>query len=114
MSTSSSADFATYRTASPAVLFANYTQRARQGPDALWMVLRIGVLGLALGEIALLFIEPKLGLALFWTVAVPCLPGLWAIAPGLWRQVCPMAFLNQLPRVLGKGVGPARSHFAPV
>ena len=94
-------DFAACRTANPAVLFANYTQRARQGPDALWLALRVAVLALALAEIALLFMRPALGLALFWTVAVPCLPGLWAIAPGLWRQVCPMAFLNQLPRTLG-------------
>lgn len=93
--------------AGAAVLFANYTQRLRQGPDALWIALRIGVLMLVAGEIALLFLEPVLGLALFWTVAVPCLPGLWAIAPGLWRQVCPMAFLNQLPRTVG--FGPTRS-----
>ena len=87
--------------ASPAALFANYTQRPRQGADGLWVALRIAVLALALVEIALLFMVPALGLALFWAVAVPCLPGLWAIAPGLWRQVCPMAFLNQLPRQLG-------------
>jgi len=87
--------------ANPAVLFANYTQRPKQGSDALWLALRVAVLALALGEIALLFLKPALGLALFWTVAVPCLPGLWAIAPGLWRQVCPMAFVNQLPRQLG-------------
>jgi len=99
--TTGNADFASYRTANPAVLFANYTQRPKQGADALWLVLRIVVLALALGEIALLFLQPRLGLALFWTVAVPLLPGLWAIAPGLWRQVCPMAFLNQLPRTLG-------------
>ena len=87
--------------ANPAALFANYTQRPRQGPNALWLALRVAALALALGEIALLFMMPALGLALFWAVAVPCLPGLWAIAPGLWRQVCPMAFLNQLPRQLG-------------
>ncbi|MCW5631834.1 MAG: FAD-dependent oxidoreductase [Rubrivivax sp.] len=87
--------------ASPAVLFANYTQRPRQGPDALWLVLRVAALALALAEIVLLVVRPQLGLALFWTVAVPLLPGLWAVAPGLWRQVCPMAFLNQLPRTLG-------------
>ncbi len=87
--------------ANPAVLFANYTQRPKQGSDALWLALRVAVLLLALGEIALLFLKPALGLALFWAVAVPCLPGLWAIAPGLWRQVCPMAFVNQLPRQLG-------------
>ncbi|MBL8342738.1 MAG: FAD-dependent oxidoreductase [Rubrivivax sp.] len=92
---------------SPAALFANYTQRPRQGPQALWWALRLLVLALAVGEIALLFVRPQLGLALFWTVAVPCLPALWAIAPGLWRQVCPMALVNQLPRTLG--IGAARA-----
>ncbi len=95
------------RSASPAILFANYTQRPKQGADAYWWALRFTVLALALGEVALLFLEPELGLALFWTIAVPCLPALWAIAPGLWRQVCPMAMLNQLPRALG--FGPTRS-----
>jgi nitrite reductase (NADH) large subunit len=27
------------------------------------------------------------------------LPAVLVIAPGLWRQVCPMAFLNQIPRM---------------
>lgn len=88
----------------PAALFANYTQRPAQGSHAGWMALRVIVLLLALVEIALLFAKPALGLALFWTVAVPILPALWAIAPGLWRQVCPMAFVNQLPRLLGHEV----------
>lgn len=104
MSSSSTAtSFAAFADANPAVLFANYAQRPKQGSAALWWALRLAVLGLATVEIALLFTQPKLGLALFWTVAVPCLPALWAIAPGLWRQVCPMALVNQLPRTLGFG-----------
>ena len=69
----------------------------------MWIARRVTILVLTLGEIALLFIQPPLGLALFWTVVVPCLPALWAIAPGPWRQVCPMAFLNQVPRLSGAG-----------
>jgi nitrite reductase (NADH) large subunit len=91
-------------TVSPAELFANYTQRRQPVPPALWMLLRGLVLALALGEIVLLFVAPRLGLTIFWSVAVPCLPALWAIAPGIWRQVCPMAFLNQLPRLAGREV----------
>ncbi len=36
-------------------------------------------------------------------VIVPLLPILFFVAPGLWRNVCPMAASNQMPRVLGVG-----------
>lgn len=87
--------------ASPPEFFANYTRIPTRIPDAVWMALRFLVLGLTFVEIGLLFARPALGLRLFWGVAVPCLPGLFAVAPGLWRQLCPMAFANQLPRMLG-------------
>src|SRR6185503_12128057 len=38
---------------------------------------------------------------IFWGIVVPLLPILFFVAPGFWRNVCPMATLNQLPRVLG-------------
>jgi NADPH-dependent 2,4-dienoyl-CoA reductase/sulfur reductase-like enzyme/ferredoxin len=44
---------------------------------------------------------PTLGLKLLWGITIPSLPLVLVIAPGLWRQVCPMAFLNQIPRQLG-------------
>ena len=83
--------------------FTNYTRLSQKIPDTVWMALRLVVLGLSLAEIGLLFASPALGLRLFWGVAVPCLPALFAVAPGLWRQLCPMAFANQLPRLLGFG-----------
>ena len=89
--------------AAPPELFRNYTQLPQRMPVAAWMVLRVVVLLLTAAEIGLLFFRPELGLRLFWGVAVPCLPGLFAVAPGLWRQLCPMAFVNQLPRILGFG-----------
>lgn len=45
--------------------------------------------------------EPELGFALFWKLLIPSLPLLFAVAPGVWRQICPMAFVNQLPRAFG-------------
>jgi len=84
-------------------LFDNYTKLPQRVPNAVWIALRVLAMALAVGEIVLLFVQPALGLQLFWTVVVPCLPALFAIAPGLWRQVCPMAFANQLPRLLGFG-----------
>ena len=85
-------------------LFDNYTQVASTVPGWVWMTLRLATLLLVAGEIALLLLRPQLGLQLFWHVAVPVLPALFAIAPGLWRQVCPMAFVNQAPRMLGRGL----------
>ncbi|MSQ71204.1 MAG: 2Fe-2S iron-sulfur cluster binding domain-containing protein [Betaproteobacteria bacterium] len=89
--------------ASPSEVFINYTRLPQRIPDPVWMLLRLVVLGLTFAEIGLLFTHPELGLRLFWGVVVPCLPALFAIAPGLWRQLCPMAFVNQLPRILGFG-----------
>ena len=37
----------------------------------------------------------------FWGLIVPALPLLFFLAPGLWRNVCPMATLNQTPRRFG-------------
>jgi len=83
--------------------FRNYTQMATQGPAWAWVVLRVAAVAVALALAATLIFEPALGLLLFWGLAIPVVPALLVIAPGLWRQVCPMAALNQLPRALKKG-----------
>jgi NADPH-dependent 2,4-dienoyl-CoA reductase/sulfur reductase-like enzyme/ferredoxin len=91
-------------TATISTLFDNYTKVPPRVPARVWIALRLTTLLLAAGQIALLLLRPQLGLQLFWTVVVPVLPALFAIAPGLWRQVCPMAFVNQLPRMMGRGL----------
>ena len=48
-----------------------------------------------------MFIAPSTGLFLFFGVVVPLLPILFFVAPGLWRNICPLAAANQTPRVLG-------------
>ena len=63
--------------------------------------LRLLALAAAGGVMWLLVMRPEQGLQLFWRVLVPSLPLLFAVAPGLWRNVCPMGFANQLPRMLG-------------
>ena len=45
--------------------------------------------------------RPQAGLDLFWKLIVPLLPLVFAVLPGVWRQICPMALLNQTPRLLG-------------
>jgi NADPH-dependent 2,4-dienoyl-CoA reductase/sulfur reductase-like enzyme len=36
-----------------------------------------------------------------WKLVVPLLPLLFLVAPGVWRNICPLAASNQTPRVLG-------------
>ena len=81
--------------------FRNYTQRQARVPMAAWWAARGAVLALTLALAATLLWQPELGLKLIWGLAVPLLPAVLVVAPGLWRQVCPMATLNQLPRLAG-------------
>jgi nitrite reductase (NADH) large subunit len=90
---------------SPELFFANYTRRASLLPRPAWQVLRILTLLVTLGFAALLALNPGVGLRLWWGLAIPILPAILVIAPGLWRQVCPMAFLNQIPRMAGRSRG---------
>ena len=41
------------------------------------------------------------GLRIVWGIGIPLLPILFFVAPGLWRNICPLAASNQAPRVLG-------------
>jgi NADPH-dependent 2,4-dienoyl-CoA reductase/sulfur reductase-like enzyme/ferredoxin len=83
--------------------FRNYTKLETRVPMAVWFAARTLVLAVTLGLAATLLWQPALGLTLFWGLAIPVVPALLVIAPGLWRQVCPMATLNQLPRLAGFG-----------
>jgi nitrite reductase (NADH) large subunit len=82
-------------------LFANYTQTPTALPNWVWMALRALALAATLGLAGLLLVSP-LGVKILWGLAIPLLPALIVVAPGLWRQVCPMAFLNQLPILVGR------------
>ncbi len=79
--------------------FRNYTKHETRVPMALWIAARVIALGVALALAVLLIVNPPLGLKLFWGLAIPVVPALLVIAPGLWRQICPMATMNQLPRL---------------
>jgi len=82
-------------------VFRNYTQLPQRVPQAAWLLLRILALCVAGAVVWLLVMQPEKGLQLFWRVLVPSLPLVFALAPGVWRNVCPMGFANQLPRTLG-------------
>jgi hypothetical protein len=51
--------------------------------------------------VGLLFFKPELGLPLMWSIIIPVAPALVTMAPGLWRNICPMATVHQLPRFFG-------------
>lgn len=82
-------------------LFPNYLQLPTRLPLKVWHALRVISVISAISIAILLFVKPALALPLFWSVIVPLLPALFWLAPGIWRNICPMAALNQTPRLLG-------------
>lgn len=82
-------------------IFPNYIQlrsQARLSPR-FWSWLRFGAVVLTIIYIGVLFVDPDDGLWLWWQITIPLLPLLFLVAPGVWRNVCPLAASNQLPRV---------------
>ena len=63
--------------------------------------MRIGSLVAALVVAGLLIVSPDDGLFVMWKIVIPLLPLLFLVAPGVWRNICPLAASNQTPRVLG-------------
>jgi nitrite reductase (NADH) large subunit len=81
--------------------FPNYTQIPSRLPVGAWQAIRVVTLLGALGLAMALVLVPDDGLYVMWKLLIPVLPLLWLVAPGLWRNVCPLASSNQTPRVLG-------------
>jgi len=82
-------------------LFPAYTEMRRRLPMSVWHGIRIASVLAYLALCVALFIRPAGGLFVFFKVIVPLLPILFFTAPGLWRNICPLAASNQAPRVLG-------------
>lgn len=91
------------RPTEPLPRFPNYLQlRARSWvPQPLWHGLRVVSVAAMVVMACVLVRDPEAGLVVFWRMVVPVLPAVFFIAPGLWRNLCPLAALNQTPRVLG-------------
>ena len=79
--------------------FDNFLKMRPLVPSMVWQVLRVVMLGFTLFISIGLVLWPETYLPWFWGLLVPGLPIVLMIAPGLWRQVCPMAFANQIPRM---------------
>lgn len=62
------------------------------GPERLaWRAVQTAVFLLGLGIVTALLLWPRVGLTALWNVLVPVAPALLVLAPGLWRNVCPLA-----------------------
>ncbi|MCB0142595.1 MAG: FAD-dependent oxidoreductase, partial [Caldilineaceae bacterium] len=67
----------------------------------IWHAIRLFSVGATLGLCAILFVRPQEGLTLFWRMFIPFVPLLFFLAPGVWRNICPLAAMNQAPRLYG-------------
>lgn len=45
-----------------------------------------------------LLMYPELGILLFWNILIPIAPALLVLSVGLWRNICPLASTNLMPR----------------
>jgi NADPH-dependent 2,4-dienoyl-CoA reductase/sulfur reductase-like enzyme/ferredoxin len=82
-------------------LFPAYTEMRRRIPIRAWHGIRIASVLAYLVLCAALWFRPAGGQFWFFKVIVPLLPITFFAAPGLWRNICPLAAANQAPRVLG-------------
>ena len=90
--------------------FENYTELPPLAPRSVWIAARVAVLAFTLALIGWLASGDARALTVWWSICLPLLPLLWFLAPGIWRNVCPMAFVNQMPREWGFTRGFGRPH----
>ena len=83
------------------LLFRPFIEMRQPLPPLGWRVARWLAGAVTAVVVGLCFVRPQVGLLIFWGAFVPLLPVLLLVGPGLWRNVCPMASLNQVPRTLG-------------
>ncbi len=86
-------------------LFRTYTELPNRIPVRVWRVVRVGSVVSYLTLSAVLVVWPQTGLRIFFGVVVPLLPVLFFVAPGIWRNICPLSSANQSARVLGFTLG---------
>ena len=66
----------------------------------IWRVVQYAVWLVGFGILFYLVFYPQIGVLLFWDILIPVAPLLLVLAPGIWRNVCPLATTNLLPRHL--------------
>ncbi|MHC4812403.1 MAG: ferredoxin [Planctomycetota bacterium] len=63
-----------------------------------WRTVQLLVWVLGLAMIVALVVVPDIGLHALWNVLIPVAPALLVFAPGLWRNICPLASTALFPR----------------
>ena len=56
-----------------------------------WKILQTAVWLIGVTMVILLVWQPDIGLHAFWNVLIPVAPALLVVAPGVWRNICPLA-----------------------
>ena len=64
----------------------------------IWRIAQIVVWLMGAIILTCLLFFPTIGLLLFWNILIPIAPFLFVVAVGVWRNVCPLATTNLLPR----------------
>ncbi|HEY5325604.1 MAG TPA: hypothetical protein VIJ27_01275 [Mucilaginibacter sp.] len=67
----------------------------------IWRIVQAAVWLVGAAILYCLLFYPALGILLFWNILIPVAPALFVVAAGVWRNVCPLATTNLLPRHLG-------------
>lgn len=93
-------------------IFPNLMQTRPRIPRLLWFIGRIVALAIVVALAYSLHVYPELSLKLTWGLVIPLLPFLFFFVPGLWRNLCPLAVANQIPRMFGFTRGLALSNKA--
>lgn len=66
-----------------------------------WRIIQMLVWCIGAFLLFCLLFFPTIGVLLFWNILIPIAPLLFVVALGIWRNVCPLATTNLLPRKLG-------------
>lgn len=69
-----------------------------------WRTAQIAVLALGLGIFAALLCFPEIGRHALWDVLITAAPALLVLAPGLWRNICPLGTVAFLPHHLRRSL----------
>lgn len=67
----------------------------------IWRIVQLIVWLIGATILTCLLFFPPIGLLLFWNILIPIAPFLFVVAVGVWRNICPLATTNLLPRSLG-------------
>ena len=81
--------------------FRTFMELPRHLPRGFWHGVRLVSVVCYLALVVAMFVWPATALVAFFKLVVPLLPILFFVAPGLWRNICPLAAANQAARVFG-------------